>query len=372
MRVYLFIVILAAVVTYLVTPSVRLLAQRVGAITPVRERDVHTIPTPRMGGLAMFGGFAIAIIFAANMPFLEGVFTQSGAAWGILIAAGMVCLLGVADDIWELDALTKFVGQVLAAGFLAWKGVQLTTLPVGGVTVVSARMSLFFTVLAVVVAINAVNFVDGLDGLAAGIALIGGSAFFIYSYLLTRDASPGDFSSLASLVVAGLVGACLGFLPHNFHPAKIFMGDSGSMFLGLTLAASTVTVTGQVNPDVVSRAELFPAFVPILVPIAVLLIPVIDLLLAVVRRVAKGKSPFHADRMHLHHRLLNLGHSNRGAVVIMYLWTAVFAFGAALLVVMPIAHAMWVWAVSFIVALVVTLGPLRNLLSRRDVEREKT
>ena len=364
MRVYLFVLVVSALVTYLVTPAVRVLAQRVGAMTPVRERDVHTTPTPRLGGLAMYGGFALAIILASQTPFLQPVFADSSAVWGIVVAAGLVCLLGIADDIWELDALTKFVGQVLAAGYLAWKGVQLTTLPVGGVTVVSARLSLVFTVLAVVTAINAVNFVDGLDGLAAGIAMIGGSAFFIYSYLLTRDASPGDFSSLASLVVAALVGCCLGFLPHNFHPARIFMGDSGAMFLGLTLAASTVTVTGQVNPNVVSRAELFPAFVPILVPIAVLLVPLADLLISVVRRVSKGRSPFHADRMHLHHRLLELGHSHRGAVVIMYLWTAVWAFGAALLVLMPPSQAIWIWVLAFILALLLTLGPLRSLLRR--------
>src|SRR5690625_7246291 len=147
------------------------------------------------------------------------------------------------------------------------------------------------------------------------------------------------------------------------------MGDSGAMFLGLTLAASTVTVTGQVNPNVVSRAELFLAFVPILVPIAVLLVPLADLLLSIVRRVSKGRSPFSADRMHWHHRLLELGHSHRWAVVIMYLWTAVWAFGAALLVLMPPSQAFWIWVLAFILALLLTLGPLRSLLRRRSEER---
>src|SRR5690625_984276 len=129
MRVYLFVLLISALATYLITPIVQALARRVGAMTPVRERDVHTVPTPRLGGLAMYGGFALAIALGSRMPFLSGVFAESGAAWGIVVAAGLVCLLGIADDIWELDVLTKFVGQVLAAGYLAWKGVQLTTLP---------------------------------------------------------------------------------------------------------------------------------------------------------------------------------------------------------------------------------------------------
>ena len=238
MKAYLLVLLIAAGVTYLTTPIARWIALRSGAITAVRSRDVHSIPTPRLGGIAMLAGLAVAFVVASRIPFLEGVFEDSRRAWGILGAAAMVCLLGVADDIWDLDWVTKLIGQVLAAGFLAWSGVVLYQLPIGGVLIASPRLWLILTVLTVVVAMNAVNFVDGLDGLAAGMIAIGGTAFFVYSYLLTKSASPTDVSNLATLVIAVLVGACLGFLPHNFHPARIFMGDSGSMLIGLLIAAA--------------------------------------------------------------------------------------------------------------------------------------
>ncbi len=206
-------------------------------------------------------------------------------------------LLGVADDIWDLDWLTKLVGQVLAAGLMAWwGGVQLYALPIGGsLTIPSSRLSLFATVLVVVVAINAVNFVDGLDGLAAGVTAIGGSAFLLYTYLLTRNIS-ADYANVASVVIAVVVGACVGFLPHNLNPARIFMGDSGSMLIGLTFAAAGIVVTGQVDATTLTARQQVPAFLPILLPVAVLLLPLLDMGLAVVRRMGRGKSPFHPDR----------------------------------------------------------------------------
>ncbi len=360
MRAYLLLMLLAAGTTYLCTPLVRRLAQRSAAMTPVRDRDVHSVPTPRLGGVAMFAGVAVAFVVASQMRFLEGIFTESWGPWAVLGAAGVVCLLGALDDVFDLDALTKLAGQVLAAGLMAWGGVQLVTLPVGGVTVGSPGLFLVLTVLAVVVAINAVNFVDGLDGLAAGVIGIGGVAFFLYSYRLTRDASPDDYSNLASLTAAVLVGACLGFLPHNVNPARIFMGDSGSMLIGLMLAASTVAVTGQVDPQVVSRAVLVPAFLPVLLPLAVLLLPLLDLVLAVVRRLAAGQSPFTADRQHLHHRLLDLGHSHRHAVWVLWLWTAVVAFGAVSPAFVDLRLALWLWAAALVTAVLATVGPRRR------------
>src|SRR3712207_4916533 len=138
---------------------------------------------------------------------------------------------------------------------------------------------------------NAVNFVDGLDGLAAGMIAIGGTGFFIYTYLLSRESSPTDVSNLATVVVAALVGACLGFLPHNFHPARIFMGDSGSMLIGLVMAAAAIVVPGQIDVELVTNRQSIPAFLPIVLPIAVLLLPLLDMGLAVVRRVGAGRSP---------------------------------------------------------------------------------
>ncbi|QTE28758.1 MraY family glycosyltransferase [Pengzhenrongella sicca] len=359
MRVYLLVLFIAASITYVTTPIARWIALRSGAITAVRARDVHSVPTPRLGGIAMLAGLAVAFVVASQIPFLDGVFEDSRRVWGILGAATMVCLLGVADDIWDLDWMTKLVGQVLAAGYMAWSGVVLYQLPIGVLLIASPRLWLFLTVLTIVVAMNAVNFVDGLDGLAAGMIAIGGSAFFIYSYLLTRTASPTDVSNLATLVIAMLVGVCLGFLPHNFHPARIFMGDSGSMLIGLMIAAAAIVVTGQIDPGIVTGRQRVPAFLPIVLPVAVLLLPLLDMALAVVRRLGAGKSPFHPDRMHLHHRLLALGHSHQRAVVIMYLWTAVFAFGAAGLITLSTTTVLVILGVAVVIATLLTLGPLR-------------
>lgn len=368
MRVYLILMLVAAAVTYLTTPLARWVALRVGAITAVRDRDVHVVPIPRLGGIAMLVGMAAALVVASQIPFLAGVFTASRTAWVILAAGALVAALGAADDIWQLDWFTKLVGQVLAGGLLAWAGkVQLLALPIGGdVTIPSSEMSLIATIFVVVAAMNAVNFVDGLDGLAAGLIAIGGAGFFVYTYLLAQAASATDYSSLASMVLAVLVGACIGFLPHNFHPARIFMGDSGSMLIGLTLAAATIVVSGQLEAVAVNTRQQFPAFLPLLLPVAVLLLPLLDMGLAVVRRVGTGKSPFHPDRLHLHHLLLRLGHSHRRAVAIMYLWTALFAFGAAALVVWTTQQVLWVLAVGAAVSVALTLGPIRGR-SRRVV-----
>jgi UDP-GlcNAc:undecaprenyl-phosphate/decaprenyl-phosphate GlcNAc-1-phosphate transferase len=361
-RVYLLVLLVAAAVTYLLTPVARWVALRTGAITALRERDVHAVPTPRLGGVAMLAGLAVAMAVASQIPFLHGVFEDTRRAWGIVGAAAMVCVLGIADDIWDLDWMTKLAGQSLAGGFLAFQGVQLYQFPFGPdlLAVGSPRLSLVVTVLAVVVAMNAVNFVDGLDGLAAGMIAIGGTGFFVYTYLLAREASPTDVSNLATVVIAALVGACIGFLPHNFYPARIFMGDSGSMLIGLVIAAAAIVVTGQIDLETVSERQTIPAFLPILLPIAVLLLPLLDMGLAVVRRVGAGRSPFHPDRLHLHHRLLQLGHSHRRAVVIMYLWTAVFAFGASALVLLSTTTVLVVLGAATVVAALLTLGPLRG------------
>ena len=360
MRAYLLVAVIAAVVTYLTTPLARWCALRWGAITAVRDRDVHAVPTPRLGGMAMFAGLLVALLMASQLPFLEPVYANPRPIFGIVGGAALVCALGVADDIWDLDWLTKLMGQVLAAGFLAWQGVLLYQLPIGGVLGGSSRTAVFVTVLSVVVAMNAVNFVDGLDGLAAGVLAIGGAAFFGYAYLLTVDTSANDYSNLATLVVGVMVGTCVGFLPHNLYPARIFMGDSGSMLLGFVMAAAAIVVTGQIDYAAVVERVRFPAYVPILLPVAVLVLPLLDMGMAIVRRVLTGKSPFHADRLHLHHRLLALGHSHRRAVLIMYVWTAVLAFGVAALAVLSTTTVLIATGVGLLVATALTLGPLRG------------
>ncbi|MDK8238258.1 MraY family glycosyltransferase [Actinomyces urogenitalis] len=370
MRLYLLIMLIAAAATYLTVPVVRHVALVTNALTPVRARDVHSTPIPRLGGVAMFAGFATAMAVASRVPFLGGVIDRS--AWAVVLGAGLVCLLGVIDDLWDLDWLTKFSGQVLAAGLMAWQGVQLITFPIGGLTIGSSRLSLISTVLVVVAAINAVNFVDGLDGLAAGIIGIGASAFFAYVYVLTRITSPGSYTSLAATVVAALLGICLGFLPHNFHPAKIFMGDSGSMQLGLLSAAGTIIVTGQIDPGAFAGQTALPVFLPILLPLAVLLLPLTDMMMAIVRRTRAGHSPFHPDRMHMHHRLLAAGHSHRRAVLVMYLWAAVASYSVAAMAFFPLR---WVLpgagiALVFTVLMTVDLMPgLRQAWRRRMTTR---
>lgn len=357
MKVYLILLLVAAIVTYVSTPAMRHLAIRLGAVTAVRARDVHSVPTARLGGVAIFLGLAGGLVVASTIPFLHGVYERSHGAWAVLGAAGLLCAIGVADDVWDLDWMAKLAGQMLAALLLAFGGVQLVTLPIAGRTIGDSYLSLIVTVVVVVVAINAVNFVDGLDGLAAGIVAIGGLAFLIYSYVLARGASPGDYSSLATVITAVMVGACIGFLPHNVHPARIFMGDSGSMVLGLMFAAASITVTGQIDPAAVSRREQLPAFLPIVLPLAVVAIPLTDMALAFIRRLGKGQSPFKPDAHHLHHKLLRFGHSHRWAVFVLWLWTFVLAFSAVSLVFLRMRYGFALLGIGILFATVVTFSP---------------
>lgn len=222
MRAYIFIAMVAMVATYLYTPLIRHLAIQLGAVGEVRARDVHTVPTPRMGGVAMLLGFITAMFFASRLNFLQGEFRQNHQAWVVMAGAAMICLLGVADDVWDLDWMLKLAGQLLISVFVAWGGLQIISLPIGGLLTASPMISIAITALLIVVSINAVNFVDGLDGLAAGIVAIGGIAFGIYSYVLSRQQV--SYASMATLVDVAMVGICLGFLLHNWHPAKLFMG----------------------------------------------------------------------------------------------------------------------------------------------------
>ncbi|MCU1407189.1 MAG: undecaprenyl-phosphate alpha-N-acetylglucosaminyl 1-phosphate transferase, partial [Glaciihabitans sp.] len=274
-----------------------------------------------------------------------------------------IVLIGFIDDIWVLDWLTNLSGQIMAAGILVWVGVQILSVPIGGITIVSPFQSLIITVLAVVLVMNAVNFIDGLDGLVAGVAIIANGVFFIYTYLLQSGAAT-EYFNLASLVTAVLIGACLGFLPLNFHPAKLFMGDAGALLVGLLMAVSAILVTGGIDPAIITnqaifgRGDLFPAFIPILLPFAILVVPLADFCLAVLRRVRAGKSPFSADRLHLHHRLLDMGHSHLHAVLIFYSWTAVAAVGCLTFMFVPWYFGLSFLVVGFAVAATVTLAPL--------------
>ena len=281
---------------------------------------MHTIPTPRMGGLGMLIGFAVATVFASRLPFLSGLFNGNYQMWVILAGGIMISLLGMADDLWDLDWMLKLAGQLLISVFVAWGGLQIISLPLGGSLITaSPSLSMAITAFLIVASINAVNFVDGLDGLAAGIVAIGGIAFAAYSYIIARS-SP-SYASLATLIDVMMVGICVGFLLHNWHPAKLFMGDSGSMLLGYLITCASIVMTGRLDPASIHASIYLPVFMPILLPIMVLFLPVLDMCLAIVRRLAKGQSPMHPDRMHLHHRMLKIGHSVRGAVLMLTIAT---------------------------------------------------
>lgn len=316
----------------------------------VRDRDVHDTPTPRLGGLAMFAGLLAGLLLASQLPLMRSVFGESREPMALLAGCLLIVLLGIADDTWGLDAPTKFAGQALAAGVMALQGIQIIWLPIGGILVLDPLTSVLLTVLVVVVTVNAVNFVDGLDGLAAGIVGIAALAFFAYSYLLSVEYG-FERATLSTLVSACLAGMCLGFLPHNLFPARIFMGDTGSMLIGLLLATSTITLTGQVDPNALGDkgGAFLPTVLPLLLPLAVIAVPLVDLALAVVRRTRAGRSPFAPDKQHIHHRLLEMGHTQRRAVMLMHLWAALLAFAAVSLVFFPPV----VSAVAFVVGVVV-------------------
>lgn len=345
MRAYLLLMAIAAVVTYLATFAVRKLAEKY-EIYPkaIRSRDMHTKPTARIGGVAMFIGFLVSIAIAAPIGWFEVVFADPGPIIAISIAALIVMAIGFLDDLYDLDWTIKLAGQFLAAGVLAWNGVQIVSLPIFGITVGSFGVSFVVTVFLAVLIMNAVNFIDGLDGLVAGVVLIGTVVFFIYSYLLAQQISPTNYFNLATILSAIVIGMCVGFLPHNWHVAKIFMGDGGALLLGLLMTTSALTVTGQIDPASLKRDDLVPAILPLILPISILVLPLLDFALAVVRRVSAGKSPFAADRKHLHHRLQDFGHSHLGSVLVFYFWSASVSVSCLLLFLTNI-----VWVVVFAV-----------------------
>jgi UDP-GlcNAc:undecaprenyl-phosphate/decaprenyl-phosphate GlcNAc-1-phosphate transferase len=359
-REYALVFLTAVTVTYLLTVIAREIAIRTGAVAAVRDRDVHDEPIPYLGGLAMLGGLAAAYVVARQLPFLSRsdplVFRDAGV---VLIAGAMICAVGVLDDIFELDALTKFGGQLLAAGFLVYNQIQFNYFykPDGGQFSLQFSQGALLTVFIVVATVNAVNFVDGLDGLAAGVVAIGAAAFFLFCYQLAA-LNNVSLATTGALLSACLAGACVGFLPHNVHRARLFMGDSGSMLIGLFLSASAITLTGQFPVSAISQgafgtdASWAPMLLPLALPVAILMIPLADLVLAVVRRTRAGRSPFAPDKQHLHHRMLEIGHSHRRAVIIVWLWAALIAFGTVI-VSLYTGPLMWT---AIAVGLVVTLA----------------
>lgn len=314
----------AAAVTLVATAVVRPLAVRFSLVVLPDERRVHERPTPTLGGAAMFVGFLAAMVVASRLPAFRQVFHSNSEPLGVVLAAGVIFAVGTGDDLRDMSPPAKMSGQVLAGTVLYLFGVAMLFFRIPFVhttLVLSPDLSPLFTVVWVVVIANAVNFIDGLDGLAAGIIAIAAGAFFVYSHQFLIAQGPA--TNVGPLLAIIACGVCVGFLPHNFHPARIFMGDAGAMLLGLLMAASTMSVVGE--SDVASPGRTFFTFAPILIPFFILGIPLIDTVWAVVRRASRRSSPAVADKNHLHHRLMRLGHGQTRAVLILWAWTALLS-----------------------------------------------
>ena len=350
------LVLVSAAVSYLLTGFVRYLVVRAGYVDMPRVRDVHDIPKPRLGGVAMYSGILAAIWVASELPALNRGFPPMTPDMNAMaVAATILLLVGILDDLFDLDALTKFLGQVLAAVVMSLMGVTwyLLYIPFGGGTtlILDPVSSTVVTVLFTVALINAINFVDGIDGLAAG-------SLLVYSMVMLHDQGGTVSAYPPAMISACLLGACIGFLPHNFEPARIFMGDSGAMLIGLMLAGASVSASGRISPSMYGTADALALMSPIIVVIAALSVPMLDLLLAIIRRTRRGQSPFAPDKMHLHHRLLEMGHSHRKVVLVLYMWVSVVAFGAVGTTVFPAPFVAVAFGLLLVLAVALTMVPI--------------
>ncbi|MDQ4069582.1 MAG: undecaprenyl/decaprenyl-phosphate alpha-N-acetylglucosaminyl 1-phosphate transferase [Actinomycetota bacterium] len=313
----------AAAVTFALTPAVWRMATRWGAVVKPDERRIHERPTPTLGGLAMLGAFLVAMAVAWLLPGFRPMF-QSSEPFGLALAAIVILAVGTLDDLREVSAPAKVAGQVFAASILGLAGVVMFyfRVPFADFYVLSPDLGFLLTVLWVVGMANAVNLIDGLDGLAAGVVAIAAGAFFVYAYRLS-DVGLLSSDNMAPLVVAITCGICVGFLPHNFYPAKVFMGDSGSLLLGLLMAATTISVGGRTADQFSGQTYFF--FAPLVIPFVILGVPFVDTALAIVRRARRKTSLSQADKEHLHHRLMRQGHGQMRSVTILWAWTAILS-----------------------------------------------
>lgn len=311
-------------VTALVMPLMMRLAARVGAIAHPSDRKVHAKPTPSLGGGAMFLGLLAGIAVASRLSQFSTMFESVTNVVGVLIAAAIMFATGLIDDIRDVSPPAKVAGMVLAGSTLALAGISIVNvpLPLLGFTVLSPDLAALVSVAWVLVMANAVNLIDGLDGLAAGVMAIASGAFLLYSVKLDREGALLD-GNIGPLIAVVTLGVCVGFLFWNFHPAKIFMGDGGALLLGLLMASSTIAVGGQSDESFTGQSWFF--FAPLVIPLLILGVPLLDMFFAVLRRTRSGAGFATADKDHLHHRLLRLGHGHRASVLIMWTWTALFS-----------------------------------------------
>jgi UDP-GlcNAc:undecaprenyl-phosphate/decaprenyl-phosphate GlcNAc-1-phosphate transferase len=318
----------AAVVTFAVTPLVKWFAMRVHWVYEPNERTVHTTPLPDVGGIALFIGFLAAFGLSRLMDGFDPLFARNSEPRGVLIAAAVMFGVGLLDDVRELSAPAKVAGTVVAGSVLVGFGVTmfLFRLPFLDVLVLSNDWIPLVTVLWILGMSQAINLIDGLDGLAAGIVAIGAFSFFLYSQHLSEQGLLLE-PNIGPLIAIITVGVCIGFLPHNFNPARIFMGDSGALLLGLLMAVSTSVVGGREAPNAGSESagQAFFFLAPLFIPLFILGVPILDTLWAIVRRARSGKGLATADKGHLHHRLMEMGHGQRRSVLILWGWTALLS-----------------------------------------------
>ncbi len=356
------------VLVLLLTPLARRLALWLDAIDMPHDRKVHENPTPTLGGVAIFLAVIVSLLlckflvtWSSTLARPQGMVDalSSYQLLGIVLAATFIAVLGAVDDMRHLSPWMKLAGQVMAALVLVSFGVEISTLalPRGNVIDLTASpiLSMLLTIVWMVAFTNVINLIDGLDGLAAGIALISAAAFFVYG---TRVGA--DPSTLQAMVISAAVGgACLGFLRYNFNPASIFMGDSGAQFLGFVLGA--ISIQG-----ILKRTAVATLFTPIII----LAVPIIDTGLAILRRARKGKPIHHADKEHIHHRLLYIGHTQRQAVLIIYLWTAVLTgIALSLEFVASKTVVLILLGIGLVIFIATTLP--RIIIGGRELEKEE-
>ncbi len=319
------VLLVATATTWLATFLWRSYAsRRPSLVVQPDDRRIHDRTTPTGGGFAMWLAFLVSMAVASRLPRLRDLFEASSEVLGILLGATILFAIGLLDDIREVSPPAKLAGTILGASVMASQGVQMLyfRVPFWDTVVLDQSTGFLITVVWVVLVTEAVNLIDGLDGLAAGVALIAGLAFFLYA---SRQVEAGLLTgdSIGPLLAVVVVGVCLGFLPHNFHPARVFMGDAGALFLGLLLATSTLVVGGRTNDEFSGQTFFF--FAPVLIPFVILGVPLLDTAFAFLRRAVQRRGITVADKEHLHHRLVRLGHGHRRAVLILWAWTAVLA-----------------------------------------------
>ena len=372
---YLLVLLAAFVTTLTITPLLAKIAHRVNAIAYPTTRSVHTKPIPLIGGVAMIFGLMAGILTAMSLEQFDSMFKSSTEPLALVLAAGVITLVGFVDDIREVSPPAKVAGQVLAGSIMSLLGLTMLYFRIPFASfdyiVLSKDIAPVFTIAAVVVMANAINLIDGLNGLAAGICVIAGTGLFLYSDRLFK-AGLLEGSNLGPLIAIITVGLGLGFLPWNFFKPITFMGDSGALLLGLLMAACTVSVGGRVADQFSGQTYFF--YAPLFIPLVILGVPLADSFFSIIRRIIKKRSFSVADKDHMHHRLMRLGHGPRRTVVILWLWTALLS----IIVLVPTysngaGNSVIPFAIPALgLLLFAFFSPARNKVNEEDsIEREK-